>query len=72
MMRLIELTLAHPPLASRHASAAGALQRAAGATTIAINTPAKPMWTSVLTLKLRGFFIVRDKTRGHPSQEMAS
>jgi hypothetical protein len=71
MMGIIGLSLARLSLASRHAMAAGALQRAAGAAIIDDNTPAKPMWTSVLTLKLRGFFIARHKAHSHPAQEVA-
>ncbi|MCW4151015.1 hypothetical protein OM427_15895 [Halomonas sp. 18H] len=39
---------------SRHC-AAGRLPNATSAAIVAANTPAKPMWTSVLMLKLRGF-----------------
>lgn len=71
MMGIIGSTLTRPSLASCHTMAAGALQRAAGAANIDRNTPAKPMWTSVLTLKLRGFFIALTQGASHLAPEVA-
>ena len=42
-------------------SAVWGLQNARNGPTIGINRPAKPMWTSVLKLKSRGFFNARKK-----------
>lgn len=57
--------------ASRHELIVSALQHAVGTANIDFNTPAKPMWTSVLTLKLRGFFIALAQGSGHLAPEAA-
>ncbi|OUE45523.1 hypothetical protein BZY95_03570 [Billgrantia desiderata SP1] len=43
----------------------GTLHPDIGTPRIGLNTPAKPMWTPVLTLKLRGFFIALMQGSSH-------
>lgn len=49
----------------------GPLRHTHAATNIAVNTPAKPMWTPVLKLKLRGFFIAPMPGQRHLQSEVA-
>lgn len=67
----LETTIS-PRLTRRHAVAAsGTLHPDIGTPRIGINTPAKPMAASAVTLKSSGFFISRRKTNGRPEPTVA-